>query len=300
MKMNPLLKKVSVIIPTMPNRDKHLKRAIESVNNQTYKNIETIIINNDKISATQARNEGIRKSKGEFIAFLDDDDTFYPTKIEKQVKYLLEHLNIPLCITYSHDKRFNQDRINKPPQIITHEMIIKSFNLSSTSTYMVRIYALEQIEISPYSSIINKKCSNCTEQHICWVDFEVGIWSRKDLICDDIRYLLENQYAKKYFDESLPSAHEYDLAIRLSKHHSIGCIPEVLVTQNSTSGQISENWNKKIGGIKAIAKKYKNEYSLTDKIKTFGVVNLFRMAKIPYVGNRIYKVIIPIKKLYER
>jgi len=101
---------VTVIIPTY-NRIDTLERAINSVEKQTYKNIELIIIddnannenirkevrkivsrhknaklieNKENLGGGMTRNEGIKKSNGVFIAFLDDDDEFYPQKIEKQ------------------------------------------------------------------------------------------------------------------------------------------------------------------------------------------------------------------------
>ncbi|WP_338377970.1 glycosyltransferase [uncultured Flavobacterium sp.] len=109
---NPL---VSVIITTY-NREKFLNKAIESVVNQTYNRIEILVIddgshinyaesicskyanclyvykNNGGLSS--ARNYGITKSKGDFIAFLDDDDFWEVFKIEKQIKILLENKNI--------------------------------------------------------------------------------------------------------------------------------------------------------------------------------------------------------------
>lgn len=114
-------KKVSVIIPTY-RRPLFLKRAIESVLNSTYKDIELIVVddNNDgdayrqeterlmqemlKIdqrvrylkhnvnkNGSAARNTGIRNSTGEYIMFLDDDDVFLPEKIEKQVEFMENH-----------------------------------------------------------------------------------------------------------------------------------------------------------------------------------------------------------------
>jgi len=110
--------KVSVIIPTF-NRFKYLLNAIESVRNQTYTNIEIIVINDcstqkeyyeydyslafgdsftiihlDKNSknkfsfacAGYVRNCGIEVSTGKYIAFLDDDDIWFPNKIELQIK----------------------------------------------------------------------------------------------------------------------------------------------------------------------------------------------------------------------
>ena len=99
---------VSVIIPTY-NRSTLLLRAIESVRNQTYKHLEIIIVDdgstdnteeivrrlkdnriiyikhNKNMGASAARNTGVKKSSGEFVAFLDSDDEWLPEKIEKQI-----------------------------------------------------------------------------------------------------------------------------------------------------------------------------------------------------------------------
>lgn len=106
---NPL---VSVIITTF-NREKYLEEAILSVINQSYITIEILIIDDgSKNSYAQeicakfsnciyhfkvngglasARNYGINLAKGEYIAFLDDDDFWEKSKIEKQVKILLKN-----------------------------------------------------------------------------------------------------------------------------------------------------------------------------------------------------------------
>ena len=110
-------KLVSVIIPTY-SRPKNLKRAIDSVLNQTYNNIEIIVVDDNGVNTKEqketeaiikeysllsnffylkhernmngsaARNTGIRYSHGEYIAFLDDDDEFLNQKIEVQVNAL--------------------------------------------------------------------------------------------------------------------------------------------------------------------------------------------------------------------
>lgn len=106
---------VSCVIPTYKRCDT-IQRAVDSVLNQTYKHIEVLVVNdndvndefslelvkvmskyknNDKvrlinqpehINGAVARNYGVKESKGEFIAFLDDDDEWLPTKLEKQIK----------------------------------------------------------------------------------------------------------------------------------------------------------------------------------------------------------------------
>lgn len=106
--------KVSIIIPTY-NRPTRLKRALRSIASQQYPNIEIVVVDDasedpvlpivnevrdekemdiqvlrhsENKGASAARNTGIRNSKGDFLAFIDDDDIWYPDKITKQVESL--------------------------------------------------------------------------------------------------------------------------------------------------------------------------------------------------------------------
>ncbi|RKD23104.1 hypothetical protein BEP19_12835 [Ammoniphilus oxalaticus] len=115
--MEPL---VSVIIPTYKRSD-FLIRAIDSILNQTYKNVEVIVVddndpeseyriktemkikdyikknlivyhkNEENLGGALARNEGINIALGFFVTFLDDDDVYEEEKIEHQVGYMLDH-----------------------------------------------------------------------------------------------------------------------------------------------------------------------------------------------------------------
>lgn len=235
---------VSVVIPTISTRKKELQRALKSVKNQTYKNIEIIVVD-EGLPAPQQRNIGIKQSRGEFIAFLDDDDIWLPEKIEEQVKLMnkKEFKHVGLCVTWILDKRFGKERVNKTPAVIYHDYVLEAFNLQSTSAYMFR-----------------------------------------------------KSHLKKYggFDTTLSSAHEYDLAIRISKYSPIFTVPKVLVIQNETKDQISENWKRKIQGILEIYKKYHNEYKIKNYIIFLGVIALYISAYI--IGNRIHSFIVPWKE----
>lgn len=110
--------KVSVIIPTY-NRFSYVINTIESIKNQTYTNIEIIVINDrstqkeyydydwpgviiihlDQNSKTKfgfacpggyQRNFGIKISSGKYIAFCDDDDIWLPRKLELQIQAMKE------------------------------------------------------------------------------------------------------------------------------------------------------------------------------------------------------------------
>ncbi len=119
---------VSVVIPTYNTNDS-LKRAINSVLNQTYNHIEIIVVDdnnvnsigrnnceiimnlykNDKrikyiqhkknMNGSVARNTGAFNSIGKYISFLDDDDYFYECKIEKQINFMKKN-NYDFCVCY--------------------------------------------------------------------------------------------------------------------------------------------------------------------------------------------------------
>ncbi len=117
--MNPT---VSVIIPTY-NRANLVSRAIKSVLNQTYQDFEIIVVddcsednteeivksfNDSRIryikhkknkGGSAARNTGIKRARGKYIAFLDDDDEWLPSKLEKQImlfEKLSKHYGVDL------------------------------------------------------------------------------------------------------------------------------------------------------------------------------------------------------------
>jgi glycosyltransferase involved in cell wall biosynthesis len=110
-------KKVSVIIPFF-NRIHLLKRAIESVQSQTYKNWELIlvddcgsekcdlhtdefiVIRNEKNSGPGfSRQAGLEIAQGEFVAFLDSDDYYAPSFIEKSLEKHIER-GLEIAFTY--------------------------------------------------------------------------------------------------------------------------------------------------------------------------------------------------------
>jgi len=99
---------VSVVIPTC-NRPELLHRALRSALSQTFRDFEVIVVVDgpdqatidslrrvndsrleivqipERVGGAEARNVGVREAKGEWVAFLDDDDEWFPEKLERQI-----------------------------------------------------------------------------------------------------------------------------------------------------------------------------------------------------------------------
>lgn len=157
---------ITVVIPTH-NRSKILGRAIDSVLNQTYQQFEIIIVsdgstdnteevvrkyqnNYDNIfyisvypnkGANNARNEGIEAAKGDFIAFLDDDDEWLPTKLENQLNVFKSNEKIGLVYTginVIYVKENVQYTASAGLQGDLSKTILKNNAIGSTSSVMVK------------------------------------------------------------------------------------------------------------------------------------------------------------------
>ncbi|MFH1481533.1 MAG: glycosyltransferase family 2 protein [Pseudomonadota bacterium] len=191
-------KLVSCIIPTR-NRQHRLRKAIESVGGQSYKDLEIIVVDDASEDGTEglvrafihadnrihyirnpaplgesgARNVGIQSAKGDYMAFLDDDDLWRKNKVAEQLR-AIRHFDAVLCAYF---------RTKEQKVIRHHDRMITPYHLKRR------------------------------------VDF--GLNS-----CLLARSSLLKQYP---YDENLPYGPDVDLLIRLSRRHQIGYVAKVLV-----------------------------------------------------------------------
>ena len=147
---------VSIITP-LYNGEKYLAQTIESVLAQTYKEWEMIIINDgstdqgeqlarsyaqkdDRIQvysqenagSAAARNNGIRRAKGRYIALLDSDDLWEPWFLERQLR-LMHEKNCQLV--YAAHKRIDENGEEVlqpffPPLSVTYKDMLRTCSIS--------------------------------------------------------------------------------------------------------------------------------------------------------------------------
>ncbi len=241
--INPL---VSIIIPTY-NRPTYLQRAIGSTLNQTYKNLEIIIIddfstqdisavvnefqdnrikyfkNSTNRGSVFSRNRGLSICSGDYVNFLDDDDEILPQKIEFQLAKFrdsnVENLGVVIC-----DMEYKRKDIN----------MLKKNHMKGNI----------------YKKILKHYCV-------------YGIHSM----------LIKREFTPK-FDLNLKSSQEYDLAITIASRCNFDYVPKRLAITHTSENQISFNYKKKIDGTKYIFKKYRSEFLRFGAI--FYIFNWFR------------------------
>lgn len=152
---------ISIIVPYFKSKH-YIDKCVESVFNQNYKNFELIIIDDEhskeskkkltyikkknkkvkllrtrfpKSGVAIARNEGIKKSKGEFIAFLDSDDYWKKDKLQKQIK-LMNKLSLDFSYTFYKD--FSAEGVIRKIRSnnYTYDDLIKRCNIGTSSVVL--------------------------------------------------------------------------------------------------------------------------------------------------------------------
>ncbi len=271
-------KLVTCVITTY-NRSSLVSRAIDSAINQTYPNIEIIVIDdhysesyaevrekysqynnvrffrNDKnMGLAASRNRGISLAKSPYVAFLDDDDQWLPSKIEIQVKFLTENPKYVAC---------------------------SSHHIES----------------------ISKKVIGPNIEHL----------EQSDIVCFNIigppsKLMIDSNKVAISFDENAKHAEDWDFYIRLLKLGPVFMIKQPLIIYDTVHfGRMTTGFAKlTIEGIQAKAHMtYKNraligENNFKERMAEYYLNGIFqRNGKFKFMQN-VYKEIgfLPIIKVF--
>ncbi|WP_268892127.1 glycosyltransferase family 2 protein [Enterococcus casseliflavus] len=225
---------ISVVLPTF-NRANTLMRAVESVLNQSYKNIELIVVDDcstdnslellSKIDDTRlkivqldenkganfCRNLGIEISNGDYIAFQDSDDYWLPDKLIKQLSYLID--------------------------------------------YDCDVIASDMIVIDEDNQNIMRAISNEKKQGI--VKFEDLLF--ENYISTQMVLAKRNVFSIEKFNIQLSRFQDWELFLRLSKEFNFYFVEEKLLIQYIQCDSVSKNLIKGIDALKQIDLLYKSD-----------------------------------------
>jgi len=161
---------VSVVIPAF-NGARWIGEAIRSVLNQTYRNLEVIVVDNNSCDDTLevarafadprllvishvanrgadfARRAGVQRARGEIIAYLDQDDYFHPDKLKRHAEFLSVHPDVG----FTYNAHFvvscpegAVQGIYRPPADIALEDVVLGFPIAPSAWVMRREWALRE------------------------------------------------------------------------------------------------------------------------------------------------------------
>jgi glycosyltransferase involved in cell wall biosynthesis len=200
---------VSVIIPTH-NYAQYIRQALDSVFNQTYKDYEIIVVDDGSQDSTReimlsygdriryyyqenqgpakARNKGIIESRGKYIAFLDADDIWFPSKLAKQIEMFKTNSRLGMVLTDNSlfdDAGVYKEYVGKKNYLFNGDIVANIFIRSGvvTPTVMVKRDVFDKVGL-----------------------FEENLWIGED---DNMWIRIAVEYEVNIVDESLANIRDH-------------------------------------------------------------------------------------------
>ena len=221
---------VSVIIPAY-NHGRYLSQAIQSVQEQTYRDFEIIVVDDGSTDNTRdvvvsfghsvtyirqensgpssARNSGIRAARGQYVAFLDADDRWEAAFLERMVAALHAH---PAAGAVYCGFRY-LDELDNPLKVSVCRVVPPD---------RFRSELVRQCWLSTCSVVARAQCYR-----------ECG-----------------------YFDESLRACEDYDMWLRLSERYEFVGVPEVLVWYRRIGNNTTDDVERMFVALMTVARKH--------------------------------------------
>jgi len=259
--MRELIPKVSVVIVTY-NRPDYIPLAIQSVLDQTFQDLEILVVDNGvekpaikivesfndsrikylpqikNTGCSGGKNVGIENARGEYVAFLDDDDVWLSEKLELQMEAFKKNPEAGFCFTAITEIRDKGETNSLVPEGFGDyfEFAMRKFNGFLSSTLLIKKEVFEKVGL---------------------------------------------------LDESFPSHTDIDLIIRITKKYKGVAINKPLIKMTLTSDheQMGSSYKRRIAGRHLLLDKYWEDFEKRPLVLS---KHLMLLAKF-YRNDRQYK-----------
>lgn len=300
MKDTPL---VSVIMSVYNTKIEYLQVALDSILNQTYPNLEFIIVDDasdqlrseflkhykwvrqtrfsdDRIQLirnvenrglTASLNIALNQAKGSYIARMDSDDICFKTRIEKQIAYLEDHMNIDVlaCGTYVYE---GSTLLPRESDIIIGRQFAGGYRCFEQERMRVRL-SLANIEFTHPTVVFRSE------------------------------FLKKNNL---WYDESIKKAQDYNMWVRCIERGKLDSLQEVLFISRIHEGQIGSCQIEEQSNCADITKTRCLERLLPDSSEREKLLYV-RMRDVKMIGSAAENIVLikklikanAIKKLYD-
>ncbi|MEH1962235.1 MAG: glycosyltransferase [Nostoc sp.] len=242
---------ISVIIPSY-NSEKTIKKTIESVLNQSFSDLELIVINDgskdstleiisnfqdsrikifsfDNSGGNISRNRGLKYATGKFVSFLDADDIWTPDKLASQLQALQENLGAKVAYSWT-------DSIDD-----NGEILLSGMHITVNGDVYEKLLVSNFLENGSNPLILREAI------------IELG-----------------------GFDESLNAAQDWDMWLRLAYKFNFVCVPSVQILYRISPNSVSSNLARQEKACLQVLKRAYQVRPLTDKnIWRLSLTNLY-------------------------
>lgn len=300
------MNRITVIVPIYNIDAKHLRMCIESIIEQTLKEIEIILVDDgstkenamicDEYSkidnrikvihkknagVSAARNEGVRQSTTKYIMFVDGDDWIEKECCQTAYNYMIQNSKVELvCFNYYKKYRDKEEKIkifNNKKLINCQEKKKNYYDMKILGSTCMKLYAKKIIE----NQYFNETLTNGED-----VEFNFRVFKNiKYIFCIDesfYHYRIQNESSVRKYNvdmienyEKTLKAMKIDLCqdeeiMRINAYYSFGAVAYLLICLNgifSVENKIS--YLKKIEQIKELSKKdlFKEILEKSNKVK---------------------------------
>ena len=167
---------VSIITPIY-NCEKYISKTLDSVLSQTYGNWEMLLVDDcspdasasivmqyqaqdsrfkyiklpQNAGAAVARNVGLEKAQGRFIAYLDADDIWMPTKLERQLDFMIKNDVVFSCCDYEkiENDGTSLNKVVHMPRTITYNQLLRNTIIQTVGVIVDTKYVSRDLLIMP-------------------------------------------------------------------------------------------------------------------------------------------------------